>query len=232
MADQFSDDDLRELHRLVQQAALKAYPNPERKGCPGLKVLGEIASLPNPSLHPAYEHVKTCSPCLQEMLDLQEGLIKSRRRRRDKFAWAAAIAAAILICIGISIQMWRVHMPGVESTSEIASAAHVTVNLFHYGTFRGNEPNRLEAVTLPAALVKIEVILPQLSEPGKYGVSVTEDRAGKHPIAEATGRSMADGPRQIVTVILDLRAAKAGSYFLSTTLDQDESSYYYPVTIR
>ena len=232
MADQFSDEDLRELHRLVQQAALKAYPNPERKGCPGLKVLGEIAGLPNPSLHPAYEHVKTCSPCLQEMLDLQEGLIKSRRRRRHNLAWTAAVAAAILICIGISFQIWRVHTPGVKSTSEIASAAPVTVNLFHYGTFRGNEPNRLEAVSLPGALVKIEVILPQLSEPGKYEISVTGDKDRRNLIAEATGPSVADGPRQIVTVVLDLRSAKAGSYFLSTTLDQDESSYYYPVKIR
>jgi hypothetical protein len=35
-----------------------------------------------------------------------------------------------------------------------------TVNLWNAGTFRGEQPGRLQAVLLPAALVKVTIILP------------------------------------------------------------------------
>jgi len=35
-----------------------------------------------------------------------------------------------------------------------------------------------------------------------------------------------------VSVELDLRSAKAGAYFLATTHEQDQASYYYPLQIR
>ena len=41
-----------------------------------------------------------------------------------------------------------------------------------------------------------------------------------------------NGDHESVSVELDLRAAKAGAYFLATTHEQDQASYYYPLQIR
>jgi hypothetical protein len=41
-----------------------------------------------------------------------------------------------------------------------------TVNLWNAGTFRGEQPGRLQAVLLPAALAKITIILPHYNEAG------------------------------------------------------------------
>src|SRR3954452_10320792 len=100
MGESFSDDDLRELQRLLQQVALKAYPNPEREGCPGSAVLHEVASVPAPFEHPAYEHIKRCSPCLQEMLDLRRAKFRARQailaRKRKIWGITGVLAACVI----------------------------------------------------------------------------------------------------------------------------------------
>jgi hypothetical protein len=80
-----SDEELREIHRFFQDLALKAYPNPERIGCPGREILAEIARCEPPSVHPAYEeHVSRCSPCLAEMLDIQGQIIAEEERKAEE----------------------------------------------------------------------------------------------------------------------------------------------------
>ena len=97
--DELTDDELRELHRAAQEAALKAYPNPERKGCPGRDVLLEMAKVRVPPQHAEYRHVETCSPCLREMLDLQKGeLLRQRSLRRVALS---GVAATVLIVFGV-----------------------------------------------------------------------------------------------------------------------------------
>jgi hypothetical protein len=79
-----SDEEIQEIHRFFQDAALREYPNPERIGCPGREILAEIANLTPPSLHPAYEHVSHCSPCLAEMLELRGQRIAREEREAEK----------------------------------------------------------------------------------------------------------------------------------------------------
>jgi hypothetical protein len=62
----------------VQSTILKDYPNPTRKGCPGLEVIRSLAKraaafdgFVNDS---NWEHVTHCSPCYQEFLDVREAL--------------------------------------------------------------------------------------------------------------------------------------------------------------
>jgi hypothetical protein len=54
-------------------------------------------------------------------------------------------------------------------------------------------------------------MLPRFSEPGLYLVAISRNPAGGE---------------------LDLRNAAAGSYFFSTTHEQDQTSYYYPLQIK
>ena len=72
---------------------------------------------------------------------------------------------------------------------------------------------------------------------GYVGYSVF---GGKNPFAAAqrhsyhlqTHRTADNGTRELVTVTLDLRSATTGPHFLSTTREQDQASYYYPLDIR
>ncbi|MGH6682049.1 MAG: hypothetical protein ACREDL_24660 [Bradyrhizobium sp.] len=75
-------------------------------------------------------------------------------------------------------------------------------------------------------------VLPHFSTPGQYLVAVTQDQNGSGVIAEAAASSVPSGGQETVSVTLDLLNAKAGAYFLSTTHEQDQASYYYPLRIR
>jgi hypothetical protein len=62
---------LEKLQRLPDEALMieissRAYPNPERNGCPPYRALFELASS-GPSDDPAWEHIQHCSPCTMEI---------------------------------------------------------------------------------------------------------------------------------------------------------------------
>jgi hypothetical protein len=107
-----------------------------------------------------------------------------------------------------------------------------TVNLWDVGTFRGEQPRQLQAMFLPAARVRLKVILPRFSPPGQYLVAVTRDQSGNGVMAEGSSAAFASGDKETVSVDLDLRKARSGQYFLSTTHEQDQASYYYPLQIK
>jgi len=67
---------------------------------------------------------------------------------------------------------------------------------------------------------------------GRYLVAVTHDQNGSGVVAEGAAATAATGTRERVTVDLDLRSTKAGSYFLSTRHEQDQAAYYYPLQIH
>ena len=64
-----------------QKAALSAYPNPERRGCPGENTLQGLAV--RSARHEEIEgdehwkHVTHCRPCYQEYLDLRSAFRSS-----------------------------------------------------------------------------------------------------------------------------------------------------------
>jgi hypothetical protein len=51
-------------------------------------------------------------------------------------------------------------------------------------------------------------------------------------VAHPSARTTKNGEHEERSVFLDLRSAKAGWYFLSTTREEDEASYYYPLQIQ
>src|SRR5262245_66235885 len=89
-----------EVKRVLQEALLRNYPNPERKGCRGSEILREMAEAEFPDEHPFWdEHVSHCSPCYREFLELR-GVVRARegRDRRNK---RLSIAAAVVLVIGV-----------------------------------------------------------------------------------------------------------------------------------
>ncbi|MGA9668711.1 MAG: hypothetical protein WBQ94_05855 [Terracidiphilus sp.] len=97
---------------------------------------------------------------------------------------------------------------------------------------RSNLGAEYSAVNLPRGVDTTHVTLPNFSPGGNYVVSVTTDRNGAS--GKTTGRAVANvrGFHTDLTVALDLRNLPPGTYFLATTHEGDQASYFYPLRVR
>lgn len=171
------------------------------------------------------DHAATCPTCMSKLLMLH----REHHSRRQKLVFATAIAVCVIIAAIVTITR---HEIGNRSPNTNTASIAETVNLWDAGAFRGQQPGPLQSVTLPAALVRVRIILPRFSSPGRYVVAVTHDPSGNGVVAEAAATATSSGNQEIVVADLDLRRAKAGRYYLSTTHEQDQAAYYYPLEIR
>jgi integrase len=67
------------------------------------------------------------------------------------------------------------HRPNPKQQMAGLATVPESVDLWNAGTFRGDQPAPLQAVSLPAALVKVTIILPRYRDPGRYAVAVTRE---------------------------------------------------------
>jgi hypothetical protein len=177
-------------------------------------------------LDPRVDHAASCSTCMSRILVFRQ----ENRSRRRKLAFGTAVAVSLVIAATvIGVARYGVH--GQLPSADLAVVSQ-TVNLWDAGTVRGNQPGSLQSVFLPAAAVRVTIILPRFSPPGQYAVAVTKDQNGNGVVAQRSAPATINGDRESVSVELDLRAAEAGAYFLATTHEQDQASYYYPLQIR
>jgi hypothetical protein len=174
---------------------------------------------------PRVSHAANCLLCMRQLFALHE----EGRSRRLMLISTVAVASCLLIAVLLFNFSHRGRRADDLIPTNMAAVSE-TVDLSNAGTFRGDQPAPLQAVSLPAALVKVTIILPRYSEPGRYGVSVTRDQRGSDLLASASGTT--GGSNDRVEVVLDLRKSLPGSYFLSTTHEQDQASYYYPLQIK
>ncbi|MGB6688636.1 MAG: hypothetical protein WBE76_12420 [Terracidiphilus sp.] len=175
---------------------------------------------------PRVDHAASCPHCMRKLLAL----------RNEKATYARRVALTAIIACCVLLVATVVWISGRKSR-EVQPAPNVavvsrTLDLSNAGSYRGDQPSPLQSVSLPTAVVKVTVVLPRYSTPGNYVVAVTRDQSGSSPVAKGIGPTVSDGSREVVTVTLDLRSAKAGPHFLSTTREQDEASYYYPLDIQ
>jgi hypothetical protein len=175
---------------------------------------------------PRVDHAANCSICMRRLLAL--------RREQPSRRLGLALTAAVVSCLLIAAVFVVLARRGTDPKPQIAGLAALpeSVDLWNAGTFRGDQPGPLQAVSLPAALVKVTIILPRYSDPGRYSVTITRDQRGKDLLAAASAAAIGNRGREEVSVYLDLRKSQPGSYFLSTTHEQDLASYYYPLQIR
>ena len=170
-------------------------------------------------------HAAHCPTCMNRLLALR----RERRSRQRKMVVTTvavcAVIAAVLITFARSGRLRK------QASTDLAEVSE-TVNLWDAGTIRGSQPGPLQSVSLPAAIVKLTIILPRFSPSGRYVVAVTQDQDGNGVVAQKGASAIVNGDHESVSVELDLRAAKAGAYFLDTTHGQDQASYYYPLQIR
>lgn len=174
---------------------------------------------------PRVDHAATCPICMNQLLALRH----EHHSRRQKLVFATAITVCVIIAAIVTITRYE-----MENRSLATNSAPIaeTVNLWDTGAFRGQQPGPLQSVSLPAALVRVKIILPRFSSPGRYVLAVTHDPSGNGVVAEAAATAISIGNQETVVADLDLRRAKTGRYYLSTTHEQDQAAYYYPLEIR
>lgn len=174
---------------------------------------------------PRVDHTATCPICMNRLLVLK----REHHSRRQKLVFATAVAACVIIAAIITITRYEI---GNRSQATNTTSIAETVNLWNAGVSRGQQPGALKSVSLPAALVRLKIILPRFSSPGRYLVAVTHDQSGNGVVAETAVTAISSGNQETVEADLDLRRVKAGRYYLSTTHEQDQAAYYYPLQIK
>jgi hypothetical protein len=212
----------RHQERVLEGGTTPAGPCPDEAFLKDLARKSKQIALSDPRVH----HAANCPICMRRMLELRPAY-QGRRRR--------LVLAAVAVCCCLIVAAFVVlARRGSETPHQAANMAAIpqTVDLWNAGTLRNGQPTPLLSVTLPAALVKVTIILPRYSEPGQYAVAVTRDQTGSDLLAQRSATATGNGDREEVSVNLDLRKSRPGAYFLSTTHEQDQASYYYPLQIK
>jgi hypothetical protein len=177
-------------------------------------------------LDPQVDHAATCPNCMSRIMALRS----ENRERNSKLGYALSAAACLILVAAIF--GWFHLRQNRQQTMALAEPVSKTVDLWNAGTDRGKQPGQLQSVELPAAVVRLTVILPRFSPSGQYLIAVTRKADGTGLVAEGLAPTVAAGQQEKVSVALDLRKVTAGAYFLSTTHEQDQAAYYYPLRIE
>jgi hypothetical protein len=177
------------------------------------------------------DHAANCPVCMRRLLELRS----QHQSRRRRLVFTAAVGCCLLIVAAFAVVSWR--ESSKPHPADNMAAISETIDLSNAGTLRGLPSNSaelspLQSVSLPAALVKVKIILPRYSRLGQYTVAVTRDQTVNDPLARGSATAIGNGDQEEVAIDLDLRKSKKGAYFLSTTHEQDQASYYYPLQIK
>jgi hypothetical protein len=212
---------------------LEANPNPTRAGCPPEEKLKAMAENRLPADDSARLHLASCSECFAEYRGYR-GEWEERRSARKRIAgWLAA--ACVLAAAGGGAWLYQLQKAEHRAQVQLASSIPVEtrVNLFDEGTVRGIEgTNTLQEVSLPARVVHLSIVLPRFSDPGRYLIRVSKDKAGNEVVAQAVGDAATSDRKTTAVVTLDLRTAQTGEYYLATVRGADNGTYYYPLKIN
>ena len=235
------DDDDSLLFEKLQEHVLERYPNPERKGCIDHATLETWVYSPQKLdlSDPKYLHVLKCAECTRELIELRKqrdarraAQIGTQAARPRNWQWVG-LAAILVCCIALGgVAYWRVHSPTSSNATIPATPVALTIDLSQAGTTRGGETSTVPPVTLPRRVVAAHILLPYFSPGGKYVISVTTDRNGTPAEAEGQAVAIVNGFHAELTVNLDLRHLSSGTYYLSTTHEGDQASYFYPLTVH
>jgi hypothetical protein len=211
----------RHQERVLEGSATTAGPCPDEVFLKDLAEKSKRIALGDPKI----DHAANCPICMRRLLALR----RAQHWRWLRPALTTAVAPCLLIAAVFVVLARRDTNP--QQIADLAAVPEF-VDLRNAGTFRGDQPGPLQAVSLPAAMVKVTIVLPRYSDPGRYAITVTRDQRGKDLLAAASAAATGNRDREEVSVYLDLRKSQPGSYFLSTTHEQDQASYYYPLQIR
>lgn len=205
--------------------------------CPDEAFLREYAARPRSFRlsDPRVQHVTSCGHCLPALLEVRS-TVAVRRPVPARLVAIAALCAACLIVGFVVARYWNLQSPVASNppaSRQVSAVVDRTLDLTNYGTYRGAEEQPPKPpLNLPAALLHVNLILPRFSEAGPYTIIVVAGREGTNRIAYATGNATILDNQTELTVTLDLRRAKPGSYVLLTERSGQDDWYSYPLKIQ
>jgi hypothetical protein len=174
---------------------------------------------------PRVDHAATCPTCMKKLLEMR----RSIRSRRHTVVSTLSIVSFLILAVLFVVAVGNHIRQRSTSTTAVISQ---TIDLWNAGTTRGGQTSSLPSVSLPAAFVRATVVLPAFSPPGQYLITITRTQNGEGVLAQVQTTTESVNNQERVHVDLDLRKVKTGKYFLSTTQEQDQAAYYYPVEIK
>ena len=207
----------------IEDLLLRAYPNPERKGCPGSQVVRALANKAVPPDDPAWQHIWKCSPCFAEFKDLRDTRRRNERAvRRKRNAYWAAAAAIILVCVGAALAAFFLNRPKAapqkapitETATQTPAYPAAVLNLEGVSTTRSAEKNTssspVQIQTLPRRAVDLTVYLPRGSEDGRYQLEFLNAR--DEVLLSATAQAVIARGLTEFSTTLDLTKMAPGTY--------------------
>lgn len=215
---------IKRLHeqRVASDQTEPAGPCPDEEFLRGLAKRSRAISLSDARI----DHAATCPNCMSRIAEFRN----ENSERKKKLAYAlAAVTCVVLVA---ALFGWFHIRQSHQQTMALAQPVSRTVDLWNAGTERGEQTGQLQSVELPAEVVRLTVILPRFSPSGQYLIAVTRKEDGTGVVAEGLAPAVTAGQQEKVSVALDLRKVTAGAYFLSTTHEQDQAAYYYPLQIK
>jgi hypothetical protein len=219
----------------IEELLLRAYPNPERTGCPGSETIRALANKEFAHGHPSWEHVWKCSPCFAEFRELRDArLARERSARRARITYLGAIAAVILVCLGGALALLfsnrnRIVPPGPQTPTRPTAAI---LNL--EGTLRsaekGGDGSEAGIQRLPRRAVELTVYLPRGSEDGDYALELLDSHNGM--LLSAAGKAQIERGLTRFTVFVDLVKVSPGTYTVRSRRVPDGGWHSSKVTVE
>ena len=200
-----------------RQAIVRAYPNPDRVGCPPPEALEGMARRTVPMGTAEQDHIFHCSPCFSTYL-----AIRNHARRQHAIRATALWAAAAVLLVVLSYSLYRVvlHAPAPQ---EFTTAA----NMQEHPVFRGIH----QATTHPSpfvfrrGIVHLTLTLPLASEPGVYQVEICRDGQTEPLLATSGQGVLLSNGSTLLKVDLNTYKLRPGNYALGVRKDDAEWSY-------
>jgi hypothetical protein len=212
-----------ELKRVLQEAVLRNYPNPDRVGCHGSDVLRKVAKQRLPFEDSHWDHIYHCSPCYREFLDFR----REFRRKRAIIKWLSlSSAAAAALIVSFALFRWipqHIGKPPArpDQASILKKGPMAVLNLENTSPNRGGgAKSKPELQRLPRTPLTLSIYLPLGSEPGQYEIELRKEN-DPSPLAKYSGTAHIENGLTVVTIEPDLSKFPPGTYVLAFRHDRE-----------
>src|SRR5229473_1483557 len=193
----------KDLREFAANYLSKAFPNPDRDGCPSDSALRSLAFNPKEAEPTVTEHLAACSPCFRRYSELlAESMAQQRVEKASSWkrisAWteahpvlaAAALACALFIAIGVGLLLRGIRQPNAppmdtyrkpnptEPLNPTVAYLPYSMDLSALSPVRGSEPPAIATqrrVPLPNSPLDLTLTLPLASPEELYELKLTAD---------------------------------------------------------
>ena len=211
--------EIRRVRQLLQQAALREFPNPNRIGCPSGEALEAMARHRRPTTEADLHHITHCSPCFATFL-----AIRQKARKQFWVRSAVLLGSAFLLLIGayLAIRFRTGHPP----TSVIAQW-----DLEHSSPLRGAEDQRQTMLETPRKRGAVFIRLPLGSDDGQYEIEIRRKSSDTPPLKKFHGVAAIQNGHTDLPVLMDFSDLPTGQYKMAFR-HADASWHVLPLVIQ